>query len=333
MNVFFIGMGYMGLERLSILENLKKEYKLNFSGFFDLNKKTLLHKKKKYISETKITKNLFLKKNISLCIISVPHHLVKHYAKICLKTNLPVSLIIEKPFGLNFQEAKEIIKLKKKYQNIFVGLNYRYFSGITKLLSHIKQKKFGKINSIQINFGHGHQPDILKSWKLKKKFAGGGAILDPGIHIINLIQLIDKTVKIEFVKKTQNFWKTDVEQDVALIFKSKNIPIINISISIMKWRSTFEIHGNGTKGYWRISGRGRSYGNQTYTVGERWGWRSGKNQKETEKILSNSNEKNVFQKEMSSIIKKIQGKKTLLDPCTDLEALATMKLLKEIYDF
>ena len=29
MNVFFIGMGYMGLERLSILENLKKELGLN----------------------------------------------------------------------------------------------------------------------------------------------------------------------------------------------------------------------------------------------------------------------------------------------------------------
>ena len=45
---------------------------------------------------------------------------------------------------------------------------------------------------------------------------------------------------------------------------SKEIPIINISISILRWRSTFEIQGNGIKGYWRVNGRDRSYGSQIY---------------------------------------------------------------------
>ena len=90
------------------------------------------------------------------------------YSKICLSSNLPLNLLIEKPLGLNYNQAKKIISYKRKNQNIFVGLNYRFFSGVTKLLSHIKQKKFGQINSIQINFGHGHKPNILNSWKLKK---------------------------------------------------------------------------------------------------------------------------------------------------------------------
>lgn len=332
MNVFFIGMGYMGRERLNIIKSLRKNYKLNFAGYFDPFNKSLIFKKKKYFSEKKFNQNLLIKKKISLCIISTPHNLVMKYSKICLSSNLPLNLLIEKPLGLNYNQAKKIISYKRKNQNIFVGLNYRFFSGVTKLLSHIKQKKFGQINSIQINFGHGHKPNILNSWKLKKKYSGGGVILDPGIHILNLIQLIDKTCKIEYVKKTKNFWKTDIEQDVVLILKSKNIPIINISLSIMKWRSTFEIHGNGSKGYWRISGRGRSYGKQTYTIGERWGWQSGKKQKDTEKILSSSNEQDVFKKEILAILNKINKKKNSLDPCSDIQALSTMRLIKKIYE-
>ena len=34
-----------------------------------------------------------------------------------------------------------------------------------------------------------------------EKYAGGGAILDPGIHVINLIQLITNNSKIKYVYK------------------------------------------------------------------------------------------------------------------------------------
>ena len=36
------------------------------------------------------------------------------------------------------------------------------------MLNDIKSKKFGKIYSLEINFGHGHNPKILSSWKMKK---------------------------------------------------------------------------------------------------------------------------------------------------------------------
>ena len=167
----------------------------------------------------------------------------------------------------------------------------------------------------------------------KKKFAGGGVILDPGIHILNLIQLFCSNIKIEYVKRLKGFWKTGVEEEATIILSSKEIPIINISLSITKWRSTFQINGNGYRGYWRLDGRGRSYGNQTYIVGKRWGWLSGKKQKYTEKILSNSKEDKVFFNEMNSILKKIKSYKTDTKLCDEKDAIKTMKLIKDIYAF
>ena len=37
MNIFFIGMGYMGAERLKAAINLKKKNKINILGFYDPN--------------------------------------------------------------------------------------------------------------------------------------------------------------------------------------------------------------------------------------------------------------------------------------------------------
>ena len=122
--------------------------------------------------------------------------------------------------------------------------------------------------------------------EIKKKFAGGGVILDPGIHDLNLLQLFCTKLKIKFVKKIANFWKTGVEEEVIIILSSKEIEVINIKFSILRWRSTFQINGNGLNGYFRLSGRDRSYGPQQYVTGKRWGWLSGKKQAQTEKNLN-----------------------------------------------
>tara|TARA_B110000037_G_scaffold221282_1_gene291620 strand:+ start:1562 stop:2563 length:1002 start_codon:yes stop_codon:yes gene_type:complete len=332
-NIFFVGMGYMGSERLRAICNLKKKNNINILGFYDPKIKIIKVNKSSFRSKINLDKNFFTKNKIDLCIISVPHNLTIKYSKIFLENFKKINLLIEKPLGINFLETKKIINLKNKNQKIFVGLNYRYFDGISKMLEDLKKKKFGKINSMLINFGHGHNPSMKNSWKLSKKFAGGGVIMDPGIHILNLLQLICTKIKIEYVKKLRNFWKTGVEEEVIIVMSSREIPIINISISILRWRSTFDIRGNGVKGYCRVIGRDRSYGEQNYFTGKRWGWLVGKKQKYTEKKIIQKKSKNVFQDELSAIIKTLKKQKTNIMPCTDKEALETMLLIKNLYEF
>jgi predicted dehydrogenase len=333
MNVFFIGMGYMGSERLKAIINLQKKYKINVLGFYDTKIKSIKINNNNFKCTRILNSNFFEKNKIDLCVISVPHNLTYHYSNICLKNSKHISLLIEKPLGINHLETKKIINLKNKNQKIFVGLNYRYFDGISQMLKDIKANKFGKINSLLINFGHGHNPTMRKSWKLNKKYAGGGVIIDPGIHILNLLQLFCSKIKIKYLRKINNFWKTGIEEEVIILLSSKEIPIISISLSILRWRSTLDISGNGIKGYWRIKGRDRSYGNQTYLTGRRWAWLSGKKQQYTEKIYHQKKFKNVFQDELEAIIKILNNKKTKILPCTDQEALKTMTLIKSFYEY
>ena len=85
MNIFFIGMGYMGSERLKAMVNLKKKNKINILGFYDTKIKSIKVHKKIYKSVPILNKYFFKNNKIDLCVISVPHNLAYKYSKICLK--------------------------------------------------------------------------------------------------------------------------------------------------------------------------------------------------------------------------------------------------------
>lgn len=169
MNIFMIGMGNMGLKRLESVDLFSEKYNLKFIGYFDPNIDTINYKNNKFHSLKKINKEKLRLLKIDICFISTPHDQIFKYSKLLLKNYPKITLIIEKPFGLNYEESKKISSLKNKNQKIFIGLNYRFFEGINFLIKDINKNKFGKINSISISMGHGHGSKLINSWKLNKK--------------------------------------------------------------------------------------------------------------------------------------------------------------------
>lgn len=332
MNYYIIGMGYMGIERHHALQKISKKY--NLKGYYDPKIDFINYKGKKFFSDKCIDEKKFIKDKIDFCVISLPHYLIKNtiIKVLSLKIKKKIKILIEKPYGLNFEEAKYIDKnINRRIHEVFIGLNYRFFPAIQKMINDIKQSKYGDLLSLHLFMGHGHEPGIENTWQLKKNKAGGGVIVDPGIHLLNLINYLCKNLKIKHVEKINKFWKQGIEEDAVLIFTSKTIPLIVVNLSITKWRSTFEINLNGDKKYVIIKGRDRSYGNQVYYEGVRWGWNKfNKRQRETEKKIEYSNYK-VFQEELRFILGKKKSK--FLKPCNSREALKTMKLIKRIYSF
>ena len=308
MNIFFIGMGNMGQHRLKSVEKLYKKFNLNVVGFYDPNVSSIFFREKEIHSLNNINElNYdFVKLNkIDLFIIGIPHSLIYPTLKSLLQTKLPLTFLVEKPLGINIEEAKKIKNLMLSNQKIFVGLNYRYYNGISTLLKDFQEKKFGEINSLSISMGHGQGSKFVNSWKINKKFAGGGVVIDPGIHIINLTQLLAGN-DVSLVAKHltfNNFWNTGIEEQCNLLFSSKSIPLINLNVSILKWRSNFDLSLFGNDCYGIVNGRGTHYGNQIYRFGRRWAWENSHldNQIDTELVKSQSDEHEVFTIELENI--------------------------------
>ena len=257
--------------------------------------------------------------------ISTPHDAAAGLAKQALSRGCNV--LLEKPLGRNLREAVEIASAQVRKDQLFVGCNYRFYDGIAAALGDVEQKRFGNIISVNMVLGHGGNPKDKAGWKLDPEKAGGGVLIDPGIHLLDLCtHMFGGGIRVGKVLSWRGFWNTGIEEEAHVLMESGKC-IINLQLSVVRWRSAFRIEINGDEGYGIIEGRGRSYGRQKYTRGRKWGWMSGKGQKETEEVVVESEGDDVFQKEIEALLWGATG--DYIRPCSGQEALASMELLEE----
>ena len=289
MKVFIVGAGLIGKERIKALQNLKKN-KYSFIEIVAIIDPIFKEKKKFFFDSCYNTfsdlEEAYSKYNFKIdwVFICTPHFETAQISKLALK--FKSNILVEKPLGRNLNEYKEILKESVYNQKVNVGFNYRFFKGVNRLIQDSLNNEFGKIISVNLILGHGNSPGMEKSWKLNLDLAGGGCLLDPGIHLIDIAMLLSKnSLKLESQLNWKGFWNTGIEEEIYFLSKDSNKTIYNFNISLNKWKSVFKIEVNGTLGYGVVNGRGRSYGNQTYIKGKRWGWLGGNSQSESEEIV------------------------------------------------
>ena len=223
-----------------------------------------------------------LAKATTHAIVATPHHLAKDYVSALLSKN--INVLLEKPLGRNLAEAVEILD-NPNSQNLSLGFNYRFMPGVIALKEHLNLGTLGVINSIRFELGHGGSPSDKESWKLDLMSAGGGSLLDPGIHLIDLLlylfSLKNEDIQVVGATSWKGFWNTGLEESVNLIGSAKGMPF-NINVSLVAWKTRFKIEIMGTDGYFEISGRGRSDGPQSTVLGKRWGWQDASSQADSE---------------------------------------------------
>jgi predicted dehydrogenase len=275
--ILVCGLGLIGKQRVSAL--LEAGYTSDSIFVFDPK-----------FPETKVKSEFVLIHNLDEAfklepervIISTPHGSAVKLAESFL--NIGSRVLIEKPMGRNLQEST-LLHENKNSHNLSIGFNYRFMPAIQTLKHKVEKGILGEIHTIKLDLGHGGAPEDRESWKLDLTEAGGGAILDPGIHLLDLLNFIfgATTSNLEFkgAVKWHGFWNTGIEENVSAI-AYLNKTIVNLSVSLVAWKTRFSVEVIGTDGYIQVNGRGRSDGPQTLTIGERWGWRSGKSQVESE---------------------------------------------------
>lgn len=265
-------------------------------------------------------------KQPDLVVIAVPHDTAHELTAKVLRAGIRV--LLEKPIGRNFDEGAALNALQRYSGQLLIGHNYRFFKGVQALFADLRRGRFGAPISLNFLLGHGGSPDDLKGWKLDPVRAGGGCLIDPGIHLLDLACQADRgTLTVLGGNCWNGFWKTGIEEDCHLLLQGSTIPTISVEISVVRWRSTFRVELFGTEGYGIIEGRGRSYGPQTYRRGVRWGWQSGRSQAESEELVLTTTGDEVFADELQAALNPTQNDWPKV--ATAEEALQAMALLKE----
>jgi len=118
-------------------------------------------------------------------VICTPNHLHEAHIMAALEANLHV--LVEKPLAMSAASAQRIIRAKEKGDRVvMVGMNHRYRPDAQIVRSFVQSGELGVVESVRGSW-HVFRPSRAQlGWRLRKELAGGGAMLDLGLSILDL---------------------------------------------------------------------------------------------------------------------------------------------------
>lgn len=218
-----IGLGHMG--QLHLLNALRVDGVEVVAGAdkSEGNRKYAeRHHVKTYDDYTKLVES----EKLDAVIISLPNFLKKDCIQYAAENKLDIFL--DKPMARNYAEASEIVqKVEKENVRLMVGVNYRYIPCVQKLKSVFDDGRIGDpviaTADLILNgpLSHGAVPLPVPEWWLSKETAGGGALLDLGYHLIDLLAWMLGDLEVTYSKLGYRM-NLPVEDSATVVLKSKS---------------------------------------------------------------------------------------------------------------
>lgn len=264
-NVGIIGYGKVGRIRQKIIESHPKLSIVGICDTIRINDKEIKCPYfKNYAS--------LLDTDVDVVFICTPNKFTTEIAVAAL--NKKKHIFCEKPPGRTVDDVENIIKAEKKNKGLKVkfGFNHRYHDGIMEAKSIVSSGRLGRILWIRGIYGKSGGVNFEKQWRSNKDIAGGGILLDQGIHMLDLFRFFCGNFNEVKSFVTNSYWNIDVEDNVFAIFRNKKNQTAMLHSSSTQWKHMFRLELFMEKGYMIVTGilsSTMSYGQENLIVARR----------------------------------------------------------------
>ena len=179
----------------------------------------------------------------------------------------------EKPPGRDLSDIARVMACEKKHPELRLkyGFNHRYHDSVRDALALVESGELGAVINLRAVYGKSQLVTWGKDkdWRTERKLAGGGILLDQGIHIVDLLRLFagEFTDIHSFVDN--RFWGYDVEDNVYALMRTADGKVAMLHSSATQWRHHFQLDMTLERGTIILSGilsGTKSYGAETLTV-------------------------------------------------------------------
>lgn len=160
-------------------------------------------------------------------------------------------ILIEKPLALTAGEGQEVVDYcREKGVLIAAGLMMRFGSYVQAMRNAILAGKIGDVVSCFAHFTCWY-PDIPGNWRQTKASAGGGALMDMGVHCIDLIRYVtgQNVKQVAAMHDTLSF-NYEVEDSSTLLMRLENgaLATVQSNFNIPDEASLWRLEFFGTRG-------------------------------------------------------------------------------------
>lgn len=173
---------------------------------------------------------------------------------VCLPTYLAAEVTIaglehglhvfcEKPPGRNVQDVDKVIAIEQRHprQKLKYGFNHRYHESVKEVKRIIESRQYGEIVNLRGIYGKSSIVPFSGGWRCERQFAGGGILLDQGIHMLDMIRYF--AGNFEEIKSfvSNDYWRHDVEDNAYAILRNRKGCVAMLHSTATQWQHRFRL--------------------------------------------------------------------------------------------
>jgi predicted dehydrogenase len=248
-----IGFGKMGMTRANAIERSDRGQVVSV---YDSAK---IHDTNYMISPDEDT--IINDPSIDAVFICTPNYRIVPLCKQALAAGKHV--FSEKPPAFNAAEVGEVrVTEESSGKKLMYGFNHRHHDSIKKMKQIVDGGELGKVLWMRGRYGKEVDEDYFKGWRADPKLAGGGIMLDQGIHMLDLFLHFAGGFDEMHSIVSNLHWKMDgLEDNVFAIMRNTESGIsASLHSTMTQWRYLFSLEVFLQKGSLILNGLKTSSG-------------------------------------------------------------------------
>jgi predicted dehydrogenase len=198
---------------------------------------------------------------IEAIFICTPNHRIVPLCKQALAAGKHV--FSEKPPAFNAAEVEEVRAVEAESgRTLMYGFNHRHHGSIQKMKEIIDSGQMGKILWMRGRYGKEVDDAYFQGWRADPKLAGGGIMLDQGIHMLDLFLHFAGEFHEIHALVSNLFWQTEgLEDNVFAIMRNNESGVCaSLHSTMTQWRYLFSLEVFLEKGALVLNGLKTSSG-------------------------------------------------------------------------
>jgi predicted dehydrogenase len=170
-------------------------------------------------------------------------------------------VLVEKPAARNAEELRPVLVAARQAGVIVkVGFNHRFHPAFQKARAIFDSGVLGPLLYVRARYGHGGRLGYEREWRADPAIAGGGEMLDQGVHLIDLARWFMGDFAEVSGHVGTFFWNMPVEDNGFALLKTAQGQVAWLHASCTEWKNLFCFEVFGRDGKLQIDGLGGSYG-------------------------------------------------------------------------
>jgi len=245
--------------------------------------------------------------------------------------NQGLHVLCEKPPGRDLHDIAAVIRCAWRHPHLKLkyGFNHRYHESVLDARQLIESGAMGSMINLRGVYGKSAIISFESDWRTKRAIAGGGILLDQGIHMVDLMRLFAGEFAEVKSYVSNAHWGHDVEDNAYALMRTHDGVIGMLHSSATQWRHRFSLEmafQNGTLLLSGILSGSKSYGAETLTVA----WNTSDGNGDPREQMTRYNQDPSWASEIAELVEAIRNDRPIEIGSAE-DALDTMHLVYRIY--